>query len=558
MTALPRFSDELHHYHPSSTTFEKSGLPATSSLTSRAHNFVFSLQPPRRFYGDRSNAENLSTSSLSVAEDAVSHKSGSSRLGKAKFNLRNPLSLLARRRSSQNQLPKPEDGSPNIHPIHTSNLPDSYDPRIRGKIIHDFSIPKARRLHSYNGVSSAETSPSIDSRPSTSTQSNRRGSENVPAFGWLAGRTPQSPVHSPLFKEHFDDDSQAPQPPSAESLHTLATSPVTQTPNEPPRLPPFAKSLPLDIFGDLDEEGKDAMPVSVETSDVPEVPSISAESIPDELRVSKNSPSPVALSTSSLPSDKQPSPTRDSMRPADNLPKHMTSTSSRFSFQLSGMGSEAQERLLEEKHKQHAASKFSNMRNNGDAESEGSRYSDTDLGDDDDLEERIPGVNADSDEDFDDGCQEQSLNSFQSTPISALISPSSVNLADCPPAPQVGEDTAIGFANTKASHVLSLIPPSLDFNPKLLEQAPWIGGLGIQTLENSTSPSWPGIVEVPHQLENPQEDADDLYFDDGNIAGLDDVSDRESFDENLLDDETGRIHACTKSSKPEIDPREGL
>jgi hypothetical protein len=128
MTALPRFSDDLHQYRPSSATLERPSSSTVSSPASRVHNFVFSLQPPKKFtpsftpsdtpiqspnttsgsssgplpfYGDRSNLRNVSTSSLSVAEDAVSHKSGSSRLGKGKFNLLNPLSLLARRRSSQ-------------------------------------------------------------------------------------------------------------------------------------------------------------------------------------------------------------------------------------------------------------------------------------------------------------------------------------------------------------------------------------------------------------------------------------------------------------------------
>jgi hypothetical protein len=566
MTALPRFSDELHQYRPSSTTFEKSGLPASaapSSLSSRAHNFVFSLQPPKKFvpslapndspvqspstasvqfYGDRSNLKNVSTSSLSVAEDAVSHKSGSSRLGKGKFNLnlRNPLSLLARRRSSQNQLPKAEEGNLNINTINVPSLPDDYDPRIRGKFVHDFSVPKAHRLNSYNGVSSAETSPSIDSRPST--QSNRRGSENVPAFGWLAGRTSQSPVHSPLFKEHFDDDRQPLQPQSTGYLHTLATLSATHTSNEPPKLPPFAKSLPLEIFGDFDQVERDATAAPVDASILPQQPDVLSQSSPGETPISKRSPSPVALSTSASSADKRPSPTHDFMRPIENLPKHMISTSSRFSFQLSGMDSEAQERLLEEKHKQHAASKISNVEDQADIDSEGSRYSDGDLGDDDGLEERIPGVNADSDDEVADDCQKRSLDSFHFTPTSALVSPSSVDVAESQPTPQDGEGQVIGFANTKVSEDHSPVPPSLQFNPKLLEQVPWFGGLGIQSMGNSTSPSWTGVVqELPPQLEDQQEDDDDLYWDDGNIAGLDSVSDGESFDEALFDDETGKI-----------------
>ena len=576
MTPSPSFSDELHQHRSSSATSENPGLSASAgsaSLTTKAHNFVFSLQPPKKFtpslapnyspvesphtwnapvYGEGSNLKNISTSSLSVADDAVSHKSGSSRLGKGKFNLRNPLSLLARRRASQNQLSKVEDEGVKVNALGVPSLSHDYDPRIRGKIVHDFSIPKARRLNSYNGVSSPETSPGIDSRPST--QSNRWGSENASAFGWLAGQAPQSPVHSPLFKEHFDEDKQPLQPHNTSYLHTLTRFPIAHTPDDPPKLPAFAKSLPLDIFGDFEQTLKDAIPTSIDSNVPPDKYVVPSQPSPSEPPVSNSLPSPAASSISTPSADKQPSPFHDFLRPLEDLPKHMTSTSSRFSFQLTGMGSEAQERLLEEKHKQHAALNILHAEDREDMDSEGSRYSDTDLDNDNGLEEKIPGVNADSDEEVEDGHREQSLDSFHFTPIPAVMSPSSVNLPDPQRTPRDGEGQIIGLANTTVSPDLNPVPRGLALNSKLLQQMPWFGGIGIKSLESPTSPSWTGIVqELPLQHEDPQEDVDDLYFDDGKIEGLNDVTDGESFDEDLFDDETGRIHNIPAQNARKLD-----
>lgn len=570
VTPSPSFSEELHQHRPSSATSERPGLPASAgsaSLTTKAHNFVFSLQPPKKFApsltpnyspvesphngsasgnGEGSNLKNVSTSSLSLAEDAVSHKSGSSRLSKGKFNLRNPLSLLARRRATQNPFPKVEDGAVKLNPLSLAGPSHNYDPRIRGQIIHDFSTPKARRLNSYNGVSSTETSPSIDSRPSI--QSNRRGSENTPAFGWLAGQTPQSPVHSPFFKEHFEDDQRPLQPHGTVYLHTLSKIPIAHTLDDPPKLPAFAKSLPLDIFEDFEQSLKDATlkdatPTSIDSNAPPDKDGVPEQPSPGEMPASKSLPSPAASPISTVSADEDTSPVHEFLRPLEDLPKHMTSISSRFSFQLTGMGSEAQERLLEEKHKQHAASKMFHAQDREDMNSEGSRYSDADPDNEDDLEEKIPGVNADSDEEVEDDHREQSLDSFHFTPIPAVISPNIGNLAGPQSTPRDGEGQIIGLANTIVCPDLSLVPSGPAWNVKFLQQVPWLGGLGIKSLESPTSPSWTGLLQdPPTQDEDPEEDDDDLYFDDGNIEGLNDVADQESFDEDLFDDETSKMH----------------
>lgn len=509
-----------------------------------------------------------------MVEDAASHKSGSSRLGMGKFNLRNPLSLLARRRASQNQPQKAEDGNLNVNTVKVPSLPDDYDPRIRGKIVHDFSIPKARRLKSYNWVSSAETSPSIDSHPST--QSIYRPPEGLEASGSPAGRNPQSPVHSSRLNGHGKDDRHPLQPQATSYLHTLAHSSGLKPSNEPPRLPEFAKSLPLDIFGEYDFREQAAAPAKPQepvqpASQVIDTPPWPEKSVPnrtqstdvtltgapppDFTQVLIAQPSPEtslrnahqpadAISAPSVLPANQDSPPPDFLKPFENVPKHMTSTSSRFSFQLTGVDSEAEERLLEEKHKQHFASKFpkTNGRDDLSSCSEISPSDDIAFSDDDGFEERVPGVNADFDEPGGD-TQRRPLDCFHFTPQSSALNPTTPNISGAQPTPRDGEGQVIGLASTRYSPHPGLVPTPPELGSKQLGQSPWLGGLGITSLESLPGPSWTGIVPQFHsQAQGPQQDADDLYFDDGIIEDLDEDVDGESFDEDLFDDETGKIH----------------
>ncbi|KAF7503983.1 hypothetical protein GJ744_002957 [Endocarpon pusillum] len=598
MTALPRSSDEWHHYRPTSAASERAASTTSgtlSSVASRAHNFVFSLQPPKKFtasltpnesstmslnagqahlYGDRPHPKNVSASSLSIAEDNASHKSGSKQ-GRGKLYLLNPLNLLARRRTSQNQLPRAEDVNPIVHTPNVPHLPVDYDPRIRGKIVHDFSVPKASRLNSYTGVSSAETSPSIESCPST--RCNRRTSDQLPPFAAMASRTPQSPTHSPIFKEHFDDDRRPLQQHNTSYLHTLASSPTIKATSDPPRLPAFAKSLPLDIFGNVKNTDRATAPALAESNflsrKIDALPQPNLDSL--EKRNSSQAP---GTPVSAVATEKQVAPANDFLRPAENLPKHMSSTSSRFSFQLGGVDSEVQERLLEEKHKEHAASKLSLAKNEQDVDSDEERYVDDDFDDDDGLEEKIPGINADSDEEpeghpsqldnytdiaigygdgleesipgvnveFDGegqyGLQHQSVDYFHFTPLPERLSPNPhTNTSQT--TPRDGDGEVIGRASTKISPDPSFAPQGLEFSPKVLEQPPWLSGLGIIPLSDSESPNLTSPAhQFPPQAPEPQEEPDDLYFDDGHIGSPASASDGETFDEDIFDDESGKIH----------------
>lgn len=120
--------------------------------------------------------------------------------------------------------------------------------------------------------------------------------------------------------------------------------------------------------------------------------------------------SPNAITTGGLPSTSATTPA--SVASVSVLPKHMKSTSSRFSFMI---GSASEEKMLEERHRQKQAEKKATGGGGGgdgdDASDDGmgprdSRFDDFDedgfdydaMMDDDGLEERIPGVNADDDE----------------------------------------------------------------------------------------------------------------------------------------------------------------
>lgn len=68
-----------------------------------------------------------------------------SRMGKTKFNLLNPMSLLSRRRPTRaSTVPshEPHKSNPN-RDLPSSEKPEfEYDPRIRGTVVHDFSAPR--------------------------------------------------------------------------------------------------------------------------------------------------------------------------------------------------------------------------------------------------------------------------------------------------------------------------------------------------------------------------------------------------------------------------------
>jgi hypothetical protein len=272
----------------------------------------------------------------------------SNKSSKGKFNLLNPVNLLMRRRSAQAVETLEKTTSKNLA-IPPMDLPDGYDPRIRGKVVHDFSAPRTRRTPSYD-PSLAEAS----SKPSTANDSIKSHQDSVE-------RDPkrQSVPHAPVFVEHIDSE------PDQNRVHaeTLANSDFIarnswHQSGESLNMPPFGRRSQL-----LDDQS-----YSQPASDSPHS-AMSAMSGPGwqyhepERVYSPVSPEPAAeivfehpglgseRSEQELALQQEPQQSPSLLpNPTSTLPRHMASTASRFSFQIAN-DSIAEEKLLEERHK---------------------------------------------------------------------------------------------------------------------------------------------------------------------------------------------------------------
>ncbi|KHN99246.1 uncharacterized protein MAM_02944 [Metarhizium album ARSEF 1941] len=425
--------------------------------------------------------------------------------------LRNPMStLLMRRRNNQN--------APDLRPLPLSTKDEepSYDPRIRGTRVHDFSAPrKPRDVYRGNPASSRSVS---DIRLASATE-NRPTALKVPGEPSIQARrsAPQAAKTSSRSESSID----------ANNLSTGQSQSRTTVADEPTA--PAADEAPVVTSQELYIDGHAALPTSTsEAGGVLE----GAEMIPKASSSTRTTRSRnISLSEMSMSA----------------VPRHMKSTSSRFSFDM--IGAAKQEKLLEERHRQRELER----RTNGNDGFRDSRSDDFDedafdydaMMDDDGFEERIPGVNADFDEqvpdlhDLDvqldpDNDQENFAGfDFQrSNPTSSLASPHSGGMLMTP---RDADGNVIGFAMTKdtpgsSTHPLSSPLPA-SIADALSEHR--LSGLGIQD------------ASTPLASDNDQNTKeDDLYFDDGiiafenefaeDLAALPDVSD-EPFDESIFD-----------------------
>lgn len=497
----------------------------------------------------------------------ASTSSTQARHSKVKLNLLKPMSLLARRRASQ-AATQISDGvyiQGGRLPLVSPKLPDDYDPRIRGKVVHDFSAPKTNyyspSLHpiSLQHGRTGETQPPGQDEPNSRPQSasNR-------AFG-SHGQSTQSgepPVqHSPIFREHFGDDAESwrldeedrrnqHSPGFANRLRMEDSYPTTFP------LPPFARAVLPSVEKDLDLPGR-----------VPPVPPKgSPSSVELELSAPNRSPPPTpfneplsavaelssldlvqqAHSQKQFPERSTSKPRSRALSIADltaqstSFPKRLPSTASRFSFDLAGVGSAAQENLLEEKHRQQSAKKalekLSTGRpaansNDDDMDSPYDCYVD-DIHFNDDFEERIPGVNADTDDDL--------IDEFpQSTQALGFVYTSnlpSVDYTEClsdddtfPCGLEVTHDQSHGLA---ISSSIPSLPPTKSHDPTLQEAEM----IALKDFGQYTPvPIIPIAIDSQKILKE-----DELYFDDGMI----DIDDENGpkFDESLFDDDTSSVY----------------
>ncbi|KAF7554187.1 hypothetical protein G7046_g6885 [Stylonectria norvegica] len=422
--------------------------------------------------------------------------------------LKNPMtSLLMRRKNSQHV--------PDLLPLPLKKRAEepTYDPRIRGTRVHDFSAPRQKKITGSKeaGFASSPSLPVIlpgqeklagpmihtsDTAPSLTTNQRQRSSASD-SFA-----SPQT-LHRRL---------------SAELAETTVELPSISNENAPP-VPPKDDAPSQTYPKTLRASG----PVDANSSDVPK----SSASTP----VSRSRQASVSgLSVKETPSA---------------VPRHMKSTSSRFSFDM--IGAAKQEKLLEDRHRQRELEKKTTQ---SPVIEQDSRFDDFDedgfdydaMMDDDGLEERIPGVNADYDEeelyeeeinmgleDVDDKItskddpddDQENFSGFvfeRSNPNSSLTSPRSAGFAATPRDP---DGKVIGFAMSKDTPgLLTSLSPNLPATSPLANEGSQASGLGIQGLDLSGSTSSTNEMAFQHNQQLSANDdvptgpsADDLYFD---------------------------------------------
>ncbi|OJD40814.1 uncharacterized protein BKCO1_100048 [Diplodia corticola] len=540
-------------------------VPSFSHSDPPAHAPTPSFQSPYMMSQSSLSSSGLSEKMASSGKPAASAQHGKS--GKRGLNLLNPMSLLLRRRSAQALQHLSEESLV----THRSNvvpamaLGDDFDPSIRGHIVHDFSAPKPRRAVSYDPA--ANNSFRVRDFD-LGRLSRRRDDESSPSK--------RDRSHTPVFKENFDDNTEADDErrKSAIRAETLANHDFlarNAVPSSEPELPapPFARTAAnaphlarISIPPPLDQVPiRDDAPGGLAT--VPEASPTSPVSV-ESKRSSATKASPKTRSRATSGAD-------SSFQPA-GLPTHMTSRASRFSFQIAGVDSAAQEKLLEEKHRQKVAARERNRgADDGDEEEDDFDYDNID----DDLfpgfEEEVPTIGEDLEYPDDygyggyggysnvgtaPGLASYDINSMNvRVPFNSTLSPISAGGSSLATPPIDAFGNVIGSATADDQQKVAPTPSPLSAPPVIgnHEDSQGAAGLGLiepeqvadelgQThLSPSTSstsaqqaaPTQPARVNI---LDDDDDDDDDMYFDDGMIGEPDPPEHDEKFDESVFDD----------------------
>ncbi|OBS22266.1 hypothetical protein FPOA_08602 [Fusarium poae] len=455
--------------------------------------------------------------------------------------LKKPMStLLMRRKNSQH--------APDLRPLPLAKRREDpvYDPRIMGTRVHDFSAPRPKR--------------NAPNRDTTQTS--------------LASPVPMS---APLpVQDMFLSPSatQTEQPLSASNLTTRMPSDASdsiysQDSRALKMTPSTASAAPQAAVTDLGAltlsdappvPPKDNAPISVQPKSPRASRLIDEDAyVHDEPSVSHQAgrsrgPSLSGLSGKDIPSA---------------IPRHMKSTSSRFSFDM--IGAAKQEKLLEDRHRQRELEKKT-----ADAPApRDSRLEDFDddgfdydaMMDDDGFEEDIPMVGDDFDDmdtDYNNGLNDhmddytggnmnntlnRTLGTFDNTlngsmvddldeeldpdndqenfsgfvfqrsgPTSSITSPRSAGFL---PTPRDAEGNRIGFATSQYTpEMLSPLSPRVPLDQRMSQEME-AGGLGIQGLDIPRVPSLKNEAafqknqDLPPIITGRSINDDELYYDDG-------------------------------------------
>lgn len=318
------------------------------------------------------------------------------RLTKAR-NLLNPVSLLMRRRTSQVDEADIPTAPQRMFEVPALEVPQDYDPRIRGKRVHDFDDDsrKPRRNLSTNDMMGMARA-SHENRPRRSSVSATSGV--APDAVGFQGTEKE---HTPVFVENFDDDNDEQAAPEQVAKAVQRESRANQD---------FLARASKQFNFDATDFGK-PLPAPYEALDAPSTPPLRSASATPPTAVKRSCEVPIAdrpvveldpsaARTESTPSPANPArtsrntdvsslrvsldqstarssvsndtgsttppqqtPPRDQSRRSATLEapfqpttplKHLSSNASRvsrFSFQFNSERSIEQERALEEKHK---------------------------------------------------------------------------------------------------------------------------------------------------------------------------------------------------------------
>ncbi|KAI4215869.1 MAG: hypothetical protein LQ351_001857 [Letrouitia transgressa] len=546
----PDHHRQTRRFRPPPTTFE-----AMRSLTE-----PYMTQSKADPHGRAQVAQTLKAAPLHNSKPLHGGDSGSShvRHSKTKLNLLNPMALLARRRSTQAvveaTIEKPHQRTPHVPAMA---IPDDFDPRIRGKVVHDFSAPRQGRNQSSQEVGSTA------SQKDSQSYGARKLSPKVPS-STFEDESPSSSEreHTPIFKEHFDDDVQPAGPAKRRTstfMYHISLNESQPSP-DPSVLPPFARNLPSHLRTTTENPAKLPSSSSSSSSLPPSPPpELSLEVVPEKistryLSLDKSLPSSPPTSPPVKARSRASSTTDPSPQPAGH-PKRFKSTSSRFSFDLAGVGSSAQEKLLEEKHRQQEdrrTRRRDDLRNSStpsntiDPDEIDNLSVDYDELDDefDGLEEKIPGVNADAD-DMDPPTLHQPMQNLN------LISPNKSSFAseDSPASTGItSPGTPRDSTGNSVGYDISKLPPSAyEKNQVTYEDSLEIDRAADKELvaaghsTQSSSSLIPAVKDEVRLFEEHGSYEDDLYFDDGIIEDIEQGSENR-FDESVFDEDTSRIY----------------
>ncbi|KAL6830434.1 hypothetical protein J3E69DRAFT_191596 [Trichoderma sp. SZMC 28015] len=517
---------DLSRPSPQASSSSKSSLPYSSSSN-------------QRLSGSRLAGESLSSSSVLNIEPQKGKKG-------LPF-LKNPMStLLLRRRNNQNlanALPLPLD----------SRLDEpTYDPRIKGTRVHDFSAPR-RRTNAPTNDTVAIRSASLANIALESGVGPHDGAETrgpVVLDGQLQRRM-MSSASDPARPESGSTNS-----------HTIAQSSSVSSVRTGSSTAEQAFPLDDHVVTGLTMKGNEPALQSTPST----ISQATTQEMGDPVR-----------NTGSIRT------TRSRNVSLSSIPRHMKSTSSRFSFDM--IGAAKQEKLLEERHRQRELDKKAAQGE----EPRDSRFDDFDedafdydaMMDDDGLEEKIPGINADYDDEedpylddqYDDQYYEQEAQyiedeidpdddqenfagfSFQrSNPTSSLATPQSGGMM---PTPRDADGEVIGCAMTKDTPGLSNLPlspePGSVPDPEADAEVSGLGIHGVDTVSASfqTLGLETGSVPTPIGMPPPpgarrRMSYEELYFDAGmtdfggvfaeDLAGSP-VDDGVPFDESIFDND---------------------